>query len=296
MKMNILAPFAMSALLISGAVVPATVFANEGVKEEEMQLMPSFIQVSGTIEEVEKGEQATLYTIKNGEDINVLAVMKDTLIFDNTGKKAELNKGEKVTAYTDADKPMIMIYPPQYSPDVVIVETEETGVTAVGTFDQELVDKNLKLQLNISEDTDLSSVSGEAVEIENLADKDLLVFYTVTTRSIPAQTTPERVILLDRTVDTGSGSEIDDLIAADHKMVNGVKMIPLRLVAEELGYTVKSTGIGAMVTKDAKSFTITRGEKKYGYNRSLRHFEAAPELLEINKTYVPAALIDELME
>lgn len=299
MKMNKLTPFAMSALLVGGTVVPAAVFADEGVKEEEMQLKPSFIQVSGTIEEVEKVDHATLYTIKSGEEINVFAVTKDALLFDNTGKTVELKKGDKVTGYTDAEKPMIMIYPPQYTVDVVIVETENASSVAVGTFDEELLDANLKLQLNIGEDTDLSSVSGKEVKAADLADKDLLVFYTMTTRSIPAQTTPHKVVVLDGTAadeDSGTNSAIDEIIAADHKMVNDVKMVPLRLIAEELGYQVKTTGKGAIVSKDAKSFTITRGEKKYGYNKSLRQFEAAPDLLETNKTYVPVSFVDDLME
>ncbi|GKV66468.1 MULTISPECIES: stalk domain-containing protein [unclassified Sporosarcina] len=299
MKKNKFVPFAMSALLISGAAVPAAVFANDDAQAEEVQEQMSFIKVEGTIDSVEKNSDVTLYTLKNGEETNVLAVMKDTLVFDNKGKEAELKKGDQVTAYTDADKPMLMIYPPQYSPDAVIVETDQIGFTAVGTFDEELLDASLKLKLNISEDTDISSVSGKEVKAEDLKDQDLLVFYTATTRSIPAQTTPEKVVVLDGTAadsDEDTNSALEDLIAADHKMVDGVKMVPLRLVAEELGYQVKSTGTGAILVKDAKSLTITRDEKKYGYNKSLRQFEAAPALLETNKTYVPASIVDDLME
>ncbi|WP_153733417.1 stalk domain-containing protein [Sporosarcina obsidiansis] len=299
MKMKKAVPFTMSALLLSSAIVPAAVFANEGEQSEEKQVKPSFVQVGGTIEGVESLDHATLYSIKNGEETNVLAVTKDTLIFDNTGKQVELKKGDKVVGYTDADKPMIMIYPPQYSPDVVIVETEKMGSVAVGNFDEELLNKDLKLQLHVDEKTDLSSVSGKNVKVEDLADKDLLVFYTVTTRSIPAQTTPEKVVVLDGNIgdtDSGTNSVIEDMIAADHHMVNGVKMVPLRALAEELGYTVKTTGKGAIVSKEAKSFTITRGEKKYGYNKSIRQFEVAPDLLEPNKTYVSVELIAELME
>ncbi|WP_301108759.1 stalk domain-containing protein [Sporosarcina sp.] len=297
MKMNKIVPFAMSALLVGGAALPAGVFAKGGENTEEMQVKPSFVQVGGTIEEVEKVDYATLYTIKNGEEINVLAVTKEALVFDNTGKQVELKKGDKVTGYTDADKPMIMIYPPQYTVDAVIVETEKTGSVAVGTFDKELVDSNLKLQLNVGEDTDLSSVSGKQVKAADLAEKDLLVFYTMTTRSIPAQTTPEKIIVLDgKATDPGTNSAVDKIIAADHKMVDGVMMVPLRLIAEELGYQVKTTGKGAILSKDAKSFTITRGEKKYGYNKSLRQFEVAPDLLETNKTYVPTSFVDDLME
>lgn len=299
MKMKKAVPFAMSALLVGGALTPAAVFANEGGNSEEMQVKPSFVQVEGTIESVEVGEQSTLYSIKDGEETNVLAVMKETLVFDNTGKQVELKKGDKIVAYTNADKPMIMIYPPQYSPDVVIVETEKAGFVAVEAFDEDLLSKHLSLKLNVDEKTVLSSVSGKEVTAADLPEKDLLVFYTMTTRSIPAQTTPEKVVVLDGNADDSdseTNSIIEEMIAADHHMVNGVKMVPLRALAEELGYQVESTGKGAIISKDARSYTITRGEKAYGYNKSLRQFDVAPDLLERWKTYVPVELIEDMMQ
>ncbi|MGE7544640.1 stalk domain-containing protein [Sporosarcina newyorkensis] len=299
MKMKKAVPFAMSALLVGGALTPAAVFANEGGNSEEMQVKPSFVQVEGTIESVEVGEQSTLYSLKDGEETNVLAVMKETLVFDNTGKQVELKKGDKIVAYTNADKPMIMIYPPQYSPDVVIVETEKTGFVAVEAFDEDLLSKHLSLKLNVDEKTVLSSVSGKEVTAADLPEKDLLVFYTMTTRSIPAQTTPEKVVVLDGNADDSDSeknSVIEEMIAADHHMVNGVKMVPLRALAVELGYKVESTGKGAIISKDARSYTITRGEKAYGYNKSLRQFDVAPDLLERWKTYVPVELIEDMMQ
>ena len=50
------------------------------------------------------------------------------------------------------------------------------------------------------------------------------------------------------------------MIENDHYMKDGVKMIPLRKVAEELGYFVLSQPKtnGALLTKGNLSFTITR--------------------------------------
>jgi len=306
MKMKKAVPFAMSALLISGAAIPTAVFAEEGTQTENVQVQPDFVKFTGTIEKVETRENSTHYFVKDGEQEGYLVVTKDTLVFDNTGKKAELKKGDKVSGYTAGDKPMLMIYPPQYNPDVVILETEEMGSVAVGKFDDDLLNKSLSLKLNVSDKTELSSVSGEKVTADDLQGKDLVVFYTMTTRSIPAQTTPEKIVVLDKAASEDDaetpGEEpvtnpaVDKIVEADHYDVNGVKMVPLRLIAEELGYKVTSTGKGAIVSKGALSFTITRGEKAYGYNKSLRYFEAAPDLLEPSKTYVPASLIDELLE
>ncbi|PIC79245.1 copper amine oxidase [Sporosarcina sp. P18a] len=295
MKMNKIVTFAILALLIGGVAVPQAVSASDEVKAEVTSDEKAFIKVEGTIEGIEKYDELTLYTIKGEEESPVLAITEETLLFDNTGKKIELKKGDKVSAYTRADKPRIMIYPPQYTPDAVIVETDKKNTAVVGIFDDELVDSYLKLQLNIDDGTDISSASGNKVKADDLKNKDLLVFYKETTRSIPAQTMPEKVVVLDgNPVD--EDATVEQIIEDDHYMVDGVKMVPLRLLAEKLGYVVDSTGVGAIVSKGAPSYTITRGQKEYDYNKSLMKFEAAPELLEPRKTYVPVGLIEEMMK
>lgn len=301
MKRTKIVSLAMVALLASGAAVPTAVLANglPAATEEKEEIQPVFIQITGVIDDVEVRDNATYYSIKDGDKPAFLVVTEETLVFDDTGKKVELKKGDQVTAYTYSDKPMLAIYPPQYSPEVVIVETEGPSSAVVGSFDKDLLDTDLSLQLNVSEKTELSSVSGKKVTAADLKEHNLLVFYTITTMSIPAQTPPEKVIVLDQQKpdqEAPEDSVIDKIIATDYHEVEGTKMVPLRLIAEELGYQVNSTGTGAILTKGPVSFTITRGEKAYGYNKALRYFKVAPALLEPSKTYVPVEFIQELME
>jgi len=294
MRMAKLAPIALTALLVGSTGVASTTFAATDVPIKQEEIQPVFIKTTGTVESIEKRGDVNYYSIKDGEKINVLAVTEDTSLFDNTGKKAEIKKGDKVAAYTYANKPAILIYPPQYSPEVVIVETEAMGTAAVGSFDKNLLDESLSLKLNISEETELMSISGKEVNSTDLAGKDLLVFYTFTTKSIPAQTSPRKVVLLDQQ-ESETNAVVTDIIAKDFYEVEGTKMVPLRLIAEELGYKVVSTNNGALLTKGAQSYTMTRGEKLYGYNKALRSFEVAPALLEPGKTYVPLHFIEELL-
>jgi len=315
MKMTKVVPFAMSALLIGGAVVAPTASANEGEavvtnatdnNEQNPQVQPIFIKIAGTIENVEKREDSTYYTVKEDEDTNVFVVNNDTLVFDNTGKEVKLQKGDKVTAYTYANKPMLMIYPPQYNPEVIIVETKEMGTVEVDFFNKELVNTDNTLKLNVGKETELLSLSGKKVKAEDLAEQHLLVFYTIATMSIPAQTPPSKVVVLDTIaqepgeVDPGetdpSKAAVQEIINNDFYEVEGTKMVPLRLIAEELGFKVESTGKGAIISKGALSYTITRDQKEYGYNKALRYFKVAPALLEPTKTYVPVEFVEELMK
>ncbi|QDQ02651.1 copper amine oxidase N-terminal domain-containing protein [Lysinibacillus fusiformis] len=330
MKMTKVVPFAMSALLIGGAIVAPSASANGGEavvtnaqndEAQKPQVQPIFIKVAGTVDNVEVRDNATYYTVKEGENINVFVVNEDTLVFDNTGKEVKLQKGDKVTAYTYANKPMLMIYPPQYNPEVLIVETEEMGSATVDFFNKDLVNADNTLKLNVGKETAVQSLSGKDVTVEDLAEQHLLVFYTITTMSIPAQTPPSKVVVLDTIVeepgevdpgevdpgevdpgevDPGevdpSESAVDEIIKSDFYEVEGTTMVPLRLIAEELGFNVESTGKGAIVSKGALSYTITRGEKAYGYNKALRYFEVAPALLEPSKTYVPVEFVEELLK
>ncbi|MGE7693684.1 stalk domain-containing protein [Lysinibacillus sp. NPDC094177] len=310
MKMTKVVPFAMSALLIGGAVVAPTASAKEGEavvtnatdnKEQNPDVQPVFIKIAGTIDNVEKREDSTNYTVKEDENTNVFVVNGDTLVFDNTGKEVKLQKGDKVTAYTYANKPMLTIYPPQYNPEVIIVETKEMGTVEVDFFNKELVNTDNTLKLNVGKDTELLSLSGKKVTAEDLAEQHLLVFYTIATMSIPAQTPPSKVVVLDTIAQKPgevdpSKAAVQEIINNDFYEVEGTKMVPLRLIAEELGFKVESTGKGAIISKGALSYTITRGQKEYDYNKALRHFEVAPALLEPTKTYVPVEFVEELMK
>ena len=156
------------------------------------------------------------------------------------------------------------------------------------------------MKLNIGEDTPLFNQQGKAIELKELHGKELMVFYSITTRSLPPQTSPTKIIALDNaTVEAPEVTEVtvQEIIANDHYMKNGVKMIPLRKVAEHLGYHVLSQPKvnGALVTLDNSSFTIKRGDKMYGYNKSIRKFEVAPELKGM-KTYVSEDFLELLIQ
>ncbi|MGY3188151.1 copper amine oxidase N-terminal domain-containing protein [Lysinibacillus sp. TE18511] len=306
MNMKKFAPAAMTALLFGSVVVPVA-SANEKPTETEQQ--NSQIQIDpvhifnnthGTVEKVDASENITYFTVKDGDQTNILEITKDTLVFDNTGKKVELKEGDKVVAYTFANKPQKLIYPPQFNPDVVIVETEEVGFVEVDYFFENLTNTYDVLKLNIGENTELLNEKGEKVAAKDLAEKHLVVFYTASTRSIPAQTTPSKVIVLDNESENSSENTVEEEIAAiiakDSYEVDGTKMVPLRLIAEKLGYTVESTGKGAIVSKGNVSYTLTRGEKMFGFNKALRPLNAAPALLEANKTYVPVEFVEEYLK
>ncbi len=306
---------ALTALLAGSAWSPYVVKANEDVivmESDEVKDVSDFMRETGVITNIEVRENERMVTVENDEGlITVFRILDETLLFNsgtsNEMEPVDLKKDMKVNAYYDKNKPMILIYPAQITPELFFVMDEEEPVSVkVGKFDQDFLSLDKELKLNIGEKTTLLNQQGEKIEMAELKGKELVVFYSITTMSLPPQTPPTKIIALDlltveETVEEEEKPEIPktvlDLIEKDHYVKDGMKMIPLRKVAEELGYFVLSQpkANGAFLTKGNLSFTITRGEKSYGFNKSLQQFTTAPELISGNKTYVSEEILEILL-
>lgn len=300
--MKKIVPLALSAFLLgtmtAGAEQPLNKEGAEQIVKEA-----AFAKYSGKITEVKQLETSKLYTVEVDDNMFYFHVSDKTLIFDQQGNEAELKVGDTTSIYIYADQPMILIYPPQYSPAVVIVEKEDAaGSVKVAQFDENLLSDDGELKLNLDGKADIVNAKGEKVDAKDLKKYNAAVFYGPTTRSIPAQTSPEKIVVFPKLEDAEEvetpeiAPEIQAIIGGDYKEVDGKIMVPLRLVAEELGFKVTSTGKGAILSKGALSYTVTRGEKAYGHNRALHYFEVAPALLEEHKTYVELSFAKDLLQ
>ena len=94
-----------------------------------------------------------------------------------------------------------MILPPQYQANIIILldsAAEEAGFTCADTFilvEGMLTGTGNTLALNLTEDVEIVDREGNPTQ-EELANQDLLVLYGASTRSIPAQTTPSKIVVL----------------------------------------------------------------------------------------------------
>ncbi len=102
--------------------------------------------------------------------------------------------GDRVTGYYDGDLPVILIYPPQYQALVMVKDNPNQNVK-VSYFNNQLLSSDGQLQLNVSPYTQILSTNGQPFS-SYPRNRNLIVLYGPTTRSIPAQTTPYRIIVL----------------------------------------------------------------------------------------------------
>ena len=102
--------------------------------------------------------------------------------------------GDRVTGYYDGDAPALLIYPPQYQALVMVKDNPYQNVK-VDYFNNQLESSDGQLKLNISPFTRIVLTNGQAFS-KRPANHDLIVIYGAVTQSIPAQTTPYRIIVL----------------------------------------------------------------------------------------------------
>jgi len=125
----------------------------------------------------------------DGNTVNFI-ISPSTFVVDYT----TLSVGMRCDFWYRTDSPVPLIYPPQYNA-VVVAETRSERMVDVGYYNTALINEDQTLQLNIDGGVDLRTTNNQYFQ-GNPANHNLVVIYETSTRSIPAQTTPSKVIVL----------------------------------------------------------------------------------------------------
>ena len=105
-----------------------------------------------------------------------------------------LSVGDRIIGFYDMDAPAPLIFPPQFRAIVMAKDTPYQNVK-VSYFNSQLESSDSKLRLNIAPSTQIVLRNGQAFTM-NPSNRDLIVVYGPTTKSIPAQTTPYKIIVI----------------------------------------------------------------------------------------------------
>lgn len=293
--------------------------------EEKQEIMPisevvkksQFGTFTGEVKETRDfndSDESQFISLENedGEIANVI-LKGDTYVINDS----KIEEGSTITAFYDVDKPMIMIYPPQYTAEVITVKNEETENVniKVDLFDENLLSADNSLKLNVSDDTEIIFKDGSDFE-GKLENRKLAVVYDISTRSIPAQTTPIKIIVLSEQIEKDNTEDakkednenINDVSSMDIVVNNekiesenafyneeGTVMVPLRAISESLGFDVTWDNTTQGV-KIGKATFINIGEDNYIYMKTAPiQLGTAPELVE-GVTYVPLSFFKEVLK
>lgn len=105
-----------------------------------------------------------------------------------------LSVGRSCTFWYATDAPAPLIYPPQYNA-VVAAQRKNGQFIDVGYYNMSLVNESQTLQLNIDGSVDIRTTNNQYFQ-GSPENHNLVVVYSSSTRSIPAQTTPKKVYVL----------------------------------------------------------------------------------------------------
>jgi len=139
-------------------------------------------------------------TLSSGCTLNISMMSEDqgpvNIILSSTTyvlNAQPLQVGDRATFFYDPQAPAPLIYPPRYQ--AVAAAYTPYGTNAyLDVFNYMFSNTDNTLILNVSENTPVSLPNGQPFK-GILSDKLLLVIYSMTTRSIPAQTSPDQIIV-----------------------------------------------------------------------------------------------------
>lgn len=155
----------------------------------------SLLPITGMIQNISQtpGDCCTqMVSLRTSNGPVNFMVSANTIVIDNT----RLRTGMRVTAFYDSTRPVPLIFPPQYQAELITTQRSDETVM-MNFFNRNLTAADNSLRLNLSRATNISTINGQRFNC-SLGENFLLVYYSVTTRSIPPQTTPRRIVVLCR--------------------------------------------------------------------------------------------------
>ena len=266
-------------------VVPATpIPVTAPIAEDEAVVETSdYILNTGKVSIVDKMEDGGVQiTIDNEQGGLRFMVSPDTKIVNSedgtyiTADKLVVDMAVAV-AYP-SNSPMGMSMPGYLGSVSVVIANADKSNVVVAEFDENLTSEKEMLALNISEETVIKSINGtkEAMTAEDVKDANVVAFYGVTTRSIPAQTTPSLILVLND-IEVPEAPEVPEV---PEEVV--ATLVELREEAKELDYKVVWQGKTApvLVTGEDITIEIVIGDETYTVDGETKEAQIAPKLVD----------------
>ncbi len=272
----------------------------EQTENAQAKVETGYITNTGKVTEIENTEDGNkVVTIENENGGLRFVVSATTMIVDRATNEVitadKLTKDMQVSVVYDAMSPMGMSLPPYLGNVAAVVANADKGNVCVGMFNDELVNEKEKLQLNVEKETKVLTTLGTKMILgaEDIKSKNAVVFYDATTRSIPAQTSPSLVLLLEQQ-ETVAEEVTEE--AAVAKVQTEAKSVVLRDAAVAKGYKVtwKSKTEPVVLEKDGQISEITIGSATYVVEGDMAMTASIPAQLKDGVLYVSSEVIDNL--
>lgn len=307
MKKLLSAILAITVILNMSIVFARDVISVEPIIERPVQ---NVISTKGKITEISTNQVRVLGEGAYNEI--VLNVQDSTYILNaEDGTQIpfkDLKSGDTITAYYGPR--VTRSIPPQGNAIALVVGTPKKGSAGmymkVGKL-EENQDGSIKVLCTNADRivTIRPDVFAQTTEIKE--GSELIVWYDIMTMSMPAQATATKAVLLptkaDIKVHIGAGTIVlngRELALSENDIIkinNNTVMLPLSVIAENLGYNVVWNGDTRTVDlqNGARTMaTVTIGSKNYGKLKMAVQLDYAPEIIN-GKTLVPVEFFTHVL-
>lgn len=283
----------MTALVVAGVlmVMPVGVNAEKGTNVENSnkivveQTENKYISFTGQVTEAADN----IITVK--ENDNAIMFHLGTMIIGTKDgqimEAKDIKAGDKITAVYTTNTPMALSYPGQMTPSIILVHNSDNSIK-VDKFNEDMVSSDGSLKLITDDNTKLEAYkTKQVITQKDLKNKDLLVIYGATTRSIPAQTLVDGVVKVMVLPSLENEKEEAKALATSK--------IAIAKEAKAMGYKVNwnpKTKV-VVISKAEDVIEIYVGTTKYRVN-GMEKTAVSPANLEKGTTFVSSEILDYL--
>ena len=222
----------------------------------------------------------------------------DTAIYTITGEEKTVDDLTEDTEIKVFSTSLLLTKDVKFADAIVITDPANTAASVdvdtylTGGIFGDYTNAKEDLALNISDDTEIVDMDGNEVDKDDLNGKKLMVFYSVVTMSLPAQTNPTKIVVLPSEevaptatptataaptatpVATTNPASITAVTAGSYSGTTTYDAdtqtyeLPVRAVSEALGFVVTWDGDSVTVGVDNVKFqigsvTCTEGDESY---------------------------------
>ena len=152
----------------------------------------TYQKVIGMIQDITSGDSCCMQIVTVAADegqVNFV-ISGDTKVIGDV----RLRRGMRIAAFYDASLPAPAIFPPRHQAELVTSLRRDQDVM-LNYFDENLTAEDGSLRLNIGPFANIETANGQRYPCHP-GNAELLVYYTVTTFSLPPQTTPQKIIVM----------------------------------------------------------------------------------------------------
>lgn len=280
MKKKQLAALLMAAVVSQGAMLVAQevnvateVTATAEVKDTNNNYITKVGEITA-INEVDGKYRVLIGTAIDGIEF---VVDNSEMIIDAATlaylQPSELQVGMNITVVVSKDAPMTMSLPAMISDQIAIIINSDEKRVEMSYFDETLLNEENSLKLNIDRNTYITNTTGERriFTAEDVQNHSIVVIYTAATYSLPAQTTPDMVLVLP------SNEKVEYVAVSE--------------IAEAQGYDVAwdNKAKSVTLTKQENTIVLTVGKVECVYNGVAQELKEQIKL-ENGKVYVSSDL------